>query len=123
MIDDIMTYLQSLGLGTPGTNLFASFVPSSPDNLISVLDTGGPEPDKYSPTKEPTFQVFIRNTNYVDGKSKLDTIRNNLHQTKNTTRGNTFFYFILAISEGGHIGRNPETGLEEFSINFRCRTR
>jgi len=45
-----------------------------------------------------------------------------LHQVGNEQIGDTYFYYILANSEGGHIGRN-ERGLDEFSINFICLTR
>jgi hypothetical protein len=91
---------------------------------VAVLDTGGLEPDPDLPVKEPTFQVFVRNANYTDGKAKLDEIRELLHQKVNLelVTGQTYFYFILLNAEGGHIGKN-ERGMDEFSMNFRCRTR
>lgn len=122
LIDDIATYLQDNSVGTIGVDLFKSYAPDSGDNIVCVLDTGGLRPDIYIPTKEPTFQIFIRSSSFSSGKSKLDTVRSLLHQKKAVTYGSTFFYFIHAISEGGHLGRN-ERGLDEFSINFQCRTR
>lgn len=122
LIDDIATKLQTEGIGTVGTTIFKSYLPESVTNSLVVLDTGGTQPDKDLPTKEPTFQIFIRAEDYSTGKALLESVRTALHQTKNTTLGNTYFYFILAISEGGHIGRN-EVGQDEFSINFRARTR
>jgi hypothetical protein len=80
------------------------------------------EPDPYLPTNEPHFQVLVRANSYSAGKTALEAVRSALHRQANLTVGNTYFYFILAISEGGHIGRN-DRGLDEFSINFRCRTR
>ena len=122
IIDDIAQYLVDNSIGTIGTNIFKSYMPDSVDTGLSVLDTGGPQPDKELPTKSPTFQIFIRGADYITGRAKLDAVRTALHQIKNTTIGNTFFYYILAQSEGGHIGRN-ERGLDEFSINFLCLTR
>lgn len=122
LIDDIAQKLVDSGIGTIGTNLFKSYMPDNVDTGVCVLDTGGPHPDMELPTKSPTFQVFIRGANYRAGRDKLDAVRTALHQTANTTLGNTFFYYILAQSEGGHIGRN-ERGLDEFSINFICLTR
>lgn len=122
LIDDIGTYLQTNAVGTLGTDLFKSYAPDIAAALVAVLDTGGMKPDIYLPTKEPTFQVFIRSTTYALGKAKLATIRGLLHQVQGTTIGSTYFYFIHAISEGGHIGRSTD-GFEEFSINFQCRTR
>lgn len=121
VIADIATYLQTAGLGTVGTSIFASYTPDVADNMICVLDTGGPMPDPYLPTKSPTFQVFIRASDYETGRTKLDRVRSTLHQLANTTIGMTYFYYILAQSEGGHIGRN-ERGLDEFSINFFALT-
>lgn len=122
LVDDIAQKLADSGLGTIGTNIFKSFLPDGIDTAICVLDTGGPQPDKELPTKKPTFQVYIKSSDYRAGRDKLDAVRAALHQTRNTTLGNTFFYYILALSEGGHIGRN-ERGIDEFSINFICLTR
>lgn len=124
LISDIADYLATQGLGTVATDIFESYLPDSVDSAIGVFDTGGLKPDTYLPTKEPTFQILIRAVTYTAGKSKLDSVRSALHRVANQTIGSTYFYFIHAISEGGHLGRNPETrGLDEFSINFRARTR
>lgn len=126
LVKEIALYLQSQGIGTVGTDLFYSYNPdiaSSP--MIAVLDTGGLQPSKDIPTKHPTFQVFIRASTYVAGKTKLDAVRSALHQFRNQLipgGGSTFFYYIFAQSEGGHIGRN-EQGMDEFSINFEAYTR
>ncbi len=122
LIDDIAQYLVDSGIGTIGTDIFKSYMPDAVDTGLAVLDTGGPQPDKELPTKSPTFQIFIRGADYITGRALLDSVRTALHQVKNTTIGNTFFYYMLAQSEGGHIGRN-ERGLDEFSINFVCLTR
>jgi hypothetical protein len=122
MVLDIATYLDTQGLGDLGTDIFYSYAPGQKATGIFVLDTGGPKPDSYIPTKNPTFQVFIRAARYVTGKALLDQVRAALHQLANTTMGSTYFYYILATSEGGHIGPN-EAGQDEFSINFQTLTR
>lgn len=122
MIDDIATRLEDEGVGTIGTNIFKSYLPETVATGLVVLDTGGTDPDPYLPTKEPTFQIFIRASNYSTGRTLMDNVRTALHRQRNQTFGSTYFYFILAISEGGHIGRN-EAGQDEFSMNFRARTR
>lgn len=126
LIEQVATYLDdTLGLGTIGTDLFIGYAPdseSTPDSIIAVLDTGGTAPDPYLPTYVPTFQVFIRSDNYDNGKATLDSVRG-LHQlVGELVSGQTYFYYILAISEGGHLGRD-EAGRDLFSINFRCKTR
>ncbi|MBU1110783.1 minor capsid protein [Patescibacteria group bacterium] len=124
LIDNIADYLASNGVGTVATNIFVGTLPDSPDTCIAVLDTGGSQPDQYIPTKEPTFQILIRSTDYDLGKTKLDLIRSLLHQKSNLqfVTGGQYCYFVLALSEGGHIGRDLN-GFDMFSINFQTRTR
>jgi len=124
VIDDVAQYLADNSIGTLGTNLFKSFVPSSPDSCVTVLDTGGTKPDMDLPTKSPTFQIYIRSTSYSAGKSKLDSVRALLHQVanENLVANQTYFYYILALAEGGHLGRD-ENGRDLFSINFQALTR
>lgn len=124
LISEVAAYLQTQGIGTLNTDLFYAYLPGDIDDGIAVIDTGGMLPDEDLPTKEPTFQVLIRSSSYAAGKAKMDLVRSALHQVKNSIlgTGTIYFYFILAMAEGGHIGRN-ESGLDEFSINFRARTR
>lgn len=123
LIDDIADYLEDQSIGTVATDIFVGYTPSTPDSCITVLDTGGSQPDPYLPTKEPTFQILIRSLDYDAGKTKLDLIRTALHQKANfTPAGSNYCYFILAMSEGGHIGRD-DNGFDLFSINFQTRTR
>ena len=121
----IATYLQAQGIGTIGTDLFYGYLPDKTGlPLVCVLDTGGMRPDIDLPTKRPTFQVFVRGATFVSGKEKIEAIRALLHQSHNTTlvANQTFFYYIYALSEGGHIGRNA-SGQDEFSMNFEALTR
>lgn len=124
VISEVAEYLEDNGVGTRGTDLFYSYLPGQAGTATAILDSGGPKPDESIPTKSPTFQVLVRAADYDTGKSKLDTIRGLLHQKRNVqlVSGGIYFYFIFAISEGGHIGRN-DAGQDEFSINFECRTR
>lgn len=120
--ETIATYLATNGLGTLGTNVFASMVPSGVNDGLVVIDSGGPAPDRYIPTKNPTFQVMIRASDYEAGITKLALVRSALHQLKNTTIGGYYFYYIMASSEGGHTGRD-ESGHDLFSINFETLLR
>lgn len=121
-LSDITDRLQTLSLGTVGTDLFQGHLPNDPVNCIAVMNTGGTAPDMDIPTKSPTFQVFVRHTDYATGEARVTKVRNELHRIANTTYGSTYFYYILALSEGGHIGQD-EQGAYEFSINFRALIR
>lgn len=123
---EVASYLDAQGIGDLADNLFYSYIPDtdSGDFTVAVFDTGGLTPNPDIPTKEPTFQVFIRAKSYIIGRAKLDAVRSALHRQTNIqlVASGTYFYFILAQSEGGHIGRG-DNGKDEFSINFHCRTR
>lgn len=125
LIEDIANYLQTQGRGTVGTNIFISYMPPDVDGM-AVIDTGGMQPDKYIPTKDPTFQIFIRKSSYDEGKALLEAVRGDLHRKANITLGDTYFYFILALSEGGYLGMEEmgrdQNGKDIFSINFHCKT-
>lgn len=122
LLEEIATLMQTNSIGTLGSDLFISYLPADVCPCVAILDTGGLVPDVDLPTKEPTFQVFIRSTGYEAGKAKLDAVRALLHQKRNQTLTTTYFYYIYALAEGGHIGRN-EAGQDEFSINFKILTR
>ena len=121
--NDLATHLfnEDIGLSS-GVNLFEGRMPTTPITCVTILETGGIEPDKYVPFKSPTFQVLIRSTDYPTGKALLNNVRSAFHGLANQTVGNTFFQWVWAISEGGHIGQD-DAGNELFSINFQCRTR
>jgi Bacteriophage minor capsid protein len=123
VISDVATYLEDNAIGTIATDLFYSYYPDTDSAIVAVLDTGGSQPDPDIPTFEPTFQIIIRSTDYARGKAKAMAIRALLHRKYGELVTNqTYFYFILALQEPTHIGRN-KNGLDEFSMNFRCRTR
>ncbi len=123
--EQIATYLQANGVGTLATDLFISYLPEDSHlPCVGVFDTGGIQPDKYLPMKHPTFQVFIRAASFDAGKTKLAAIRALLHQKMNSTLvvGEDYFFYIFALSEGGHIGRN-DAGMDEFTMNFEALIR
>ena len=41
LIDDVLDYLSSGGVGNPGTTLFGGFMPDMPDVATAVYETGG----------------------------------------------------------------------------------
>jgi len=124
IIDDIADYLEDQSVGTVGTNIFVGQQPDSPANCVTIIDTGGLRPDIDLPTKKPTFQVLVRNTDYATGAAKLTSVRNALHNRYNETlvENGNYFYSINAITEGGHIGKD-DIGHDEFSMNFEAWVR
>lgn len=123
ILSEVAQYLHNNGIGTLATNLFYAKMPDVTEG-VAVLDTGGAEPDHELPIRHPTFQILIRSASYATGKAKLEAIFALLNNQYNRTlvNGGTYFYYIQAIAEGGHIGEN-EAGEQEFSINFKAETR
>jgi hypothetical protein len=58
--EDIATYLQTLGVGTIGTNIFIGNLPSSPSRCIGVYSDGGPMDSINAPNLRPNLQILIR---------------------------------------------------------------
>ena len=103
---------------TTVSNVYVGSMPSTPDNVVCIYNTGG-YPRSLSGTKveEPTFMVKVRNTSYSTGEALCNTIKDLLHG-KTTTK-------ILMCEQQGDIqdiGRD-ENNRPEFTINFRCYLR
>lgn len=121
-LDDIADYLEDNGLGTVGTNIFVGKMPQD-SNCIALLQTNGSPPPVDLPEKTPSFQVLIRDPAISTGVVRLMAVRNLLHIIIESTIGTTSFMNIFAMSDGGHIGEEPETGSQLFSINFNVKHR
>jgi len=123
-IDNLAKYLEDNTIGTLRTNLFKAYLPDKPNNVVVVYDTGGFEPDVYLPTGLPTFQIFVRNENYTNGKAKVDAIVALVKSKANLqlVSGGVYFYYLTLMSEPVHIGRD-KTERDEFSINVRSMIR
>lgn len=122
LIDDVASYLAAGGIGVVGTSIFKSYKADGPDAQVAVLDTGGPAPDKYIPVRNPTFQIYVRAKTYTAGKAKIDAVVALLQRAANFTSGSTYFYFVLALQEPGHLGLDDK-GRDEFTVNFQCKVR
>jgi hypothetical protein len=122
MLNDLISYISGAGLATPGTNMFRGYLPTSPVDAVALYETGGPQPNKEISLKKKTFQITIRSSTYQIGVTKLANLRSLLQGKSQVQIGGTFFLYILAVSEGGHLGRD-DNGADLFSINFICETR
>lgn len=129
IIDEIATYLQeydsgALGLTKEGTNknLFKGFQPDSPDDCVTIYDTGGAESHRDVPIGYPTFQILVRTQDYPTGSDLIAAIHSALNRKYNETIGSTYFYYINDLGRPAHIGKD-KNNREEFSVNFVSRIR
>lgn len=58
-------------LGIIGETLFYSFLPDSPDNCITIYDTGGWAKDPDITRTDPTFQFVFRGAGYDEAQSLI----------------------------------------------------
>lgn len=127
--DDIAAYLETAGVGTRGTNIFVAHVPDDPDETVDnciVLLGSAPETQLNADVAAllfPRFQIYVRNEDYNNGSTKLQAVRTALHAKIGVQLTNYYVLRIHADQEGGPIGRDPESGLFEFSINFTAEAR
>lgn len=113
---DIKDVLVSHGVGVFGQTLFVSREPTKPNDVVTVYDTGGfdPEPNDYL---RPTVQVKVRNHDYSAGYAKAEQVRDILHEAT-FTQGGFRYMGIWVMSDIAHIGYDSND-LALFTINFR----
>lgn len=108
---DIALYLAAQSIGTlPWTSGWAVSValePVSPDNAVTVYDTGGQEPDTDElDLKRPTFQVRVRSKSYQDAYDKQVEIRDLLILQMPISAQDSDFVGIMMTSDVLAIGRD-----------------
>lgn len=122
-IDDLAIQVANDTSYSIGNQLFKANLPPTPDKAIAILNRIGEQPNPYIPTKSnPMFQVLIRDTSYASGVAKLAQVRQSLEARTPQFIGSTYFMYIIAMSEGGWIGRD-DLGRDQWSINFKCQIR
>jgi len=95
--DVLETYGDSSSSGTYdfGTNLFVSFEPDSPDRCITLLDTGGLDPDTVATYERPTMQIRSRDVsdNYRQAYASIKAIIDILHGNRFTINSTTYVFW------------------------------
>jgi hypothetical protein len=101
LLDDIGDKLvaDAVADGATGWTLYKSYQPDSPDKSVTVLETGGPEPDQTPGVAHtfPTFQVRVRDSTfeYAAARAKMDEVFNSLNDA--TVSG---YVYIFAADSG-----------------------
>ena len=93
LLDEVIAYLEDENVGTFGTDLFIGHEPDAPPDVVTIYPTGGRPPSADRDKEYPTMQVRVRNTSYVTGFTKAETILSLLHKQENvleTMRGRCF---------------------------------
>ena len=128
-IKEVGQYLQTQGYGTLGTDIFLSFEPDSPDELIAVLDRGGYVTDDFvKVTGDSTnkydvigVQLILRGTNYENLIDKAYQLYDLFNRKSLYNLGTFYIKESHAESLPIPIGRD-EKDRDEISINFLFST-
>lgn len=106
-LDEIATRLVAQGVGTLGTNIFASSAAVIPEGLgpfLTVIETGGSGPTRIqnqsgAATQRPTAQIAVRAKDYATARLMAKNAYDALDGLFNTTLSGTFYVSITARQE------------------------
>lgn len=119
--EDILTIL-SASHGTLGIDLFSNDEPDSPDNVVTVYDTGASRAPMLDMTWEyPTVQVRIRRRMgfVLEGKQKALALMNALHGYVGTV-GSVRYASIRVVNGPIPLG-NDDRGRPRFTFNLEIQ--
>jgi hypothetical protein len=127
LLESLGYYLQSLNLGIVNAediqgDIFFNMQPDSPDNCITITDTGGYPSDDTGVIRNPTFQILIRNVNYITANEKAEKIYEALHQKGNFNMESFYIYYAEFGSEPAYIGED-QNNRAEISMNLMLERR
>lgn len=125
-LKDILEAESSLGL-TFQTDLFVGREPSSPNNCVTIFDTGGAGPaEQYSQVEAPytysRVQVRVRDREYTTGWDVIESIVEALHDRAGETWNGTL-YCSIACSTGPAFFDWDENNRARFIVNFEIQRR
>jgi len=93
LLDEVVAYLVNEDVGTFGTDIFIGHEPEAPANVVTIYPTGGRPPSSDRDKEYPAIQVRVKNTGYLAGYTKAETIYSLLHMNTDylsTIRGRCF---------------------------------
>lgn len=127
LIAEIAQYLNAQGIGVfesggLGGDIFIESCPSSPDNVIYITGTGGPQGDGKFPVDRPTLQIIVRGgVNPIAAQSRAQSIYNILHGFHHARFCDDGYWIVGCWgiqSSPTHIGVD-DLGRHEYSLNFQ----
>ena len=120
LVENLADYLAAGGVGTVATNIFIGGLTDSPDDQVNLNASGGVEPNRENPIKQPTVQITVRNIAYDTGLLKITTIYDLLHQLNDAAvlaSGGVDVMNCFALQEPTHLMKD-ESDRHIFVCNF-----
>lgn len=122
IIDSILTYMHDGGIGTVGTDIFIGELPDDKSDIVSLVTSPSPEPNKSIPYYTQTVDIWGRFKSYDDGMSKLQEIFGMFHRIENYEVFNYHVYLSYALGMIDDLGRdNERRHLFKLTLSFVYR--
>ena len=123
LLDDVADVLSSGGVGTVGTSLFKGALPSTPDAVVALFETGGPGPihamakgPGTALVERPHVQVLVRDAR-ADAAKKTAQDANELLDALERTINGVKYLSVYAIQAPFFLTRD-ETGRVVYAVNY-----
>jgi len=111
---------------TFATDIFIGKEPTTPDNCVTIFDTGGGAPQLTFTQGEryeyPTFQIRVRNKSYLVGMAAIEAIKESLHGRAQESWNGTL-YSVVYCSSGPALLDWDDSNRCRFIINFNAQRR
>lgn len=120
LVENLAQYLEDNAIGTVATDIFIGGLIDLPDNQISINQTGGVEPNRENPIKQPTVQILVRNTDYGNAITKATAVYDLLHQINDSVvleAGGVDVMTCFALQEPAYLLLD-ESNRHIFTCNF-----
>lgn len=120
--EDVLTRLQSQGVGTPGTDLFKSTMPPKPDVCLVVREVGGGPPTRMMgrvACENPEFQVFARATTYDAARDLIWKVFNALDNFSGSINSNRYLW--ISANQSPSYVTQDENNRFVMHVSFRVQ--
>lgn len=124
VLDDLADVASSAGVGTVGTNLFKSTIPSTPDALVALFLTGGPasvhamaSAAGQAVADRPHIQALSRAARADDAYLTIQKLHNALNGIGGRTINGIRYYSVFALQQPFFL-REDETGRKIYACNY-----
>jgi len=118
LLDDIALYLETQGVGTCGTDIFAGTMPSQPNNCIVLYEYAGYPRYLVWNGERPGLQVRVRNTSYSAGRTKIEEVVQTLHGVCEYTAPSGVRYLLIRAEQSPESLGQDDNGRFEWVVNF-----
>jgi hypothetical protein len=96
--DALVEYLEENSIGTVGTDIFIGELPLDKSDIIALVYSPSPDPDKAIPYFNQAIDIWARFKSYDEGYNKLKAIFDLLHRAENYDLEG--FHVYLSYSRG-----------------------